>query len=164
MSYEAVRSDLPLVYSTVVAKDQTDIFGHLNTRHYMAIYDDAEWGMLDRLGMDKHYRQEHGVFDLAHHVRYDHEVLAGDEVSVHMRLLAKSASNKRVHYMLVMVNSRTGVVASTLEGLCMHTDLKTRRSSAFAPGPLQRIDDTIREHAALAWALPTSGCICADPK
>lgn len=109
--------------------------------------------------MSSEYLKTHGVFDLTHHVQYLREVRIGDTVQIYVRLIGRSASAKRLHFMLFMVNTRTQLVASMLEGLAMHTDLVERKSSSFTGNILAKIDEMIKQHNTFLWNAPLCGSI-----
>eukprot|EP01105_Mastigella_eilhardi_P027161 TRINITY_DN822_c0_g1_i4.p2 TRINITY_DN822_c0_g1~~TRINITY_DN822_c0_g1_i4.p2 ORF type:complete len:131 (+),score=36.86 TRINITY_DN822_c0_g1_i4:342-734(+) len=129
----------------------------------MAIYEKAEWMLLDVLGMGTdYYKAGGGVFNLTQHIDYLKEVRKGDTVAVHYRLLGRSTSKKRLRFVFVMVNTSAGVVASTLQCLCTHISLATRRSSAFPDRILATIEEHLAQHKALPFAEPPS-VLCMDP-
>jgi acyl-CoA thioester hydrolase len=142
-----------------VPPEWEDINGHVNVRHYLDLYNIAGDPMLERLGVGTAYfRAElRGFFDLEHHLWYLAEMHVGDEVSVHVRYLGRSA--KRFHGVVFVVNRTRGSVASVLEFVGSGADLQTRRTANFPPQVAERLDAMIAEHAVLPWAAPVCGSI-----
>src|SRR5689334_19023002 len=95
---------LPFLYRSVIPPEYEDMNGHMNVRHYMTIFDEAGYPMIDLLGMPPSYHEEHGTggFDLEHHLHYLNEVHIGDTIAVYLRFTGRSA--KRMHYLMFMVN------------------------------------------------------------
>ncbi len=150
---------LPQTYRVTVPEDYLDEMGHMNIRWYFAIYDRAAWGLFEHFGMTlEHYQQtQTGAFALKQFVQYLAEVLVGDTVVVHSRLVARSA--KRVHFMHFMWNETQNVLASTLEVLASHADLTVRRTAPFPAEIAALLDATIAEHGALRWQPPLCGVL-----
>lgn len=160
MKVSAVQArQLPCFRTAVIPPDYLDEMGHMNIRWYMALFDEAAWGLFGRFGLDAEYArtQQGGAFALTHHVRYLAEVHVGQQVSVHSRLLARSA--RRIQFMHFMVNDTTNVVAATLEVLGAHADLRARRMAPFPAAMAEAIDALIVGQAALVWPAPTCGVI-----
>lgn len=152
---------LPVFHRATIPSDYLDRMGHMNVRWYMALFDEAAWRYFDSLGMtETYYRENHaGGFALKHHVSYLAEVRVGESVTLHGRILGRSA--KRVHFMLFMVNETTGVLAATLEVLGSHADMRIRRTSPYPPDISARLDELLAEHSALDWDAPICGIIQA---
>ena len=142
-----------------VTADRLDSNGHMNVRHYMAIFDDAGTPALLDHGLPREWLAAHrrGVMDLSHHVRYLHEVMEDDDVSVHVRFLGRSS--KAVHWMCFMLNRTRSELAATLELLTIHVDLDARRATAWSEQAASALDIAIARDANRTWAAPVSGCI-----
>jgi acyl-CoA thioesterase FadM len=56
-----------------------------------------------------------------------------------------------------MLNETHDRLASTLEALVAHADLRVRRSTPFPPSLAARLEGVLAEHAALDWEAPLSG-------
>jgi hypothetical protein len=96
-SVEEVRL-LPCLLSQEIPAEFEDINGHVNIQHYLGLYDKAGWPFFALLGMDERYFTEgrKGIFDLEHHLFYLAEIHIGDRVSIHGRLLARTANASMV--------------------------------------------------------------------
>ena len=152
---------LERLYSTTIPKAYEDENGHMNVRWYMAVFDDAGYPMIERLGLTMDYHREHntGGFDLEHHLHYLNEIHIGDEVTVYLRLVERSA--KRLHYLMFMVNETRGNLASIFECVNSFADLSLRRTAPFPPEIAARIDEILKQHQALDWEAPVCGVMRA---
>jgi acyl-CoA thioester hydrolase len=156
---------LPGTARRLVPPEFGDANGHLNVRHYLALYDDAEWEIFERMGLGvEHARTDRrGMFALEQHLTYALEVDVGAEVSVHMRLLARSA--KVVHLVNYLADHTRGQVAGAIEVVDGYADLDTRRLTAFHPGPgLAALDAQLAADRGLDWRPATSGCLAVRPE
>eukprot|EP00727_Mastigamoeba_balamuthi_P005896 m51a1_g1926 putative 3-hydroxyacyl-CoA dehydrogenase (169) ;mRNA; r:874718-875347 len=154
---QALKAELFHLHTLTVTAAETDEYGHMNICHYMAIYNTSLWRLSDDLGIDAEYRKTYGTFNVEHHIRYLHEVRAGDTVSVYCRAVARSASRRKMQFVLLMLNERTGVVASTLEAMLVHIDMSTRRSCPMQDAPMCALDAMVSAHSALNWPAPIAG-------
>jgi acyl-CoA thioester hydrolase len=107
--------------------------------------------------MDIDYFQAHhsGVFALQHHIRYLAEVMPGDEIAIHGRLLG--VGPKRFHWMGFMLNETHDRLASTIEAVVAHADMRVRRIAPFPPELAARLNKMLAEHTAIDWQPPLSG-------
>jgi acyl-CoA thioester hydrolase len=150
---------LPSYLRQTVPDEYLDAMGHMNVRYYLALFDTAAWDFFARFGMDQAYydAKAGGAFALQHFINYLAEVHKGDELTIHARLIGRSA--KRVHFMMFMVNETQGKLAATLESLGSHADLTQRRTSPFPPDIAAQIDALLAEHNQLHWQAPICGVI-----
>jgi len=150
---------LPLYHRESIGPDYLDVMGHMNVRWYVALFDEAAWGFFASFGMDQEYyvRAHSGSFGLKQFIRYLAEVRQGETVAIRTRILGRSAS--RVHFMHFMLNETRERLASTMEVLSAHADLKLRRTSPFPPKIAARIDAILAEHQRLDWDAPLCGVI-----
>ena len=100
------------------------------------------------------------MFALEQHLTYRREVLVGDEVAVHLRLLARS--EKLVHLVSYLVNHTRQEVAASMEALEAYVAYDTRRAAPFSPGRpagprrLDRAADRAARARAVRLDLPRS--------
>ena len=150
---------LPTAYSVVVPPDYTDGNGHLNIARYMQLHSDGGWAYFARFGLSEESAAAGGptTFDVEHHVVYRREVLAGQEVSVHVRLVDRSET--ALHSIQFLVNRSTGEIANTHEAVSLSVALRTR-SVAPIPAQLTRaLDARLEQDRALPWQPPLSGAM-----
>lgn len=150
---------LPCLLRTTIPPEYSDENRHMNVRHYLALFDDAGYPLIERIGLTQEFyaRTQRGGFDLEHHIHYLNEVLIGDTVAVYARMLGRSA--KRMHYMMFMVNETRGNLAATFECVNSHADLAVRRTVAWPDEIASALDRLIAESDALGWAAPVCGVI-----
>lgn len=150
---------LPRHHDATITTTHLDSNGHMNVQWYMGLYDSAAWSLFARWGMDQAYWDagQAGIFALDQYVRYLHEVRLGQRVAVHARLLAMN--NRRVHYIMYMINESTGRLASTLEDVSAHVDLAQRRTTPFPPAVAARIADDLARQQALPWQAVLCGAM-----
>ena len=132
----------------------------MNVRHYLTIFDEAGYPMVDRLGLTPDYltANQVGGFDHEHHIHYINEVLVGESVAVYVRMVARSA--KRMHYLMFMVNESRGTLASIFECVNSFADLKIRRTAPWPPEIAAALDALIADSAA-DWSPPICGVMGA---
>ena len=150
---------LPAALVEVAPLEWQDGNGHVNVRRFFDLHMRGAHAALTAIGLDDDYRTSTGqsVFSVEQHIRYLDEVHVGDEVSVHLRWVARG--DKVLHAMSFVVDRTTGRVVNVLEMLEAHVDLTTRRACSWAPTLAARIDDAVRAHEELPWPAPTSGAV-----
>ncbi len=150
---------LPILYQGIVPAEYLDVMGHMNVRHYLALFDEAAWNFFAGFGMDQAYydSKQGGAFALQHFIHYRAEILQNDQLTIRGRMLGRS--EKRVHFMLFMVNETQGKLAAVLEDMGSHADLNQRRTSPFPPAIAANIDAILAEHQKLSWQAPVCGVI-----
>ena len=150
---------LPLLYCEAITEKYIDPNGHMNMRWYVTLLSEASWAQYDLIGMNAEYFQtgQGGGFTLKIFIQFMAEVNAGEAIAIRSRLLGRS--DKRLHYMMFMVNETTGKLACIGEGLDSHADLATRRTSPFPAQIAARIDALVAEHQRLDWDAPVCGAI-----
>ncbi|HIA46747.1 MAG TPA: thioesterase [Candidatus Hydrogenedentes bacterium] len=94
-------------------------------------------------------------------IDYNAEILAGDEITIHGRMV--DYSDKCMHNMYWMVNETRDKVSSTSEVLVGYADLEARRLTSFPPELTDRFDARIAESDELGWLPETSGAILLSP-
>lgn len=153
----AEASALPSAPAIRVGPETADANGHLNVRHYLATFDDAEWLLFAELGLDESGSSGGNVFALEQLLSYRREVLVGQEVSVHLRVVGHDA--RMLHVVSYLLNHDTREVAASIEGLEAYVDHTSRRMAPFPDDVAAALDRWAREHAALPWSPVLSGAI-----
>jgi acyl-CoA thioester hydrolase len=150
---------LPAAPRVPVPPEYGDANGHMNVRHHLALYDDAEWSLFDAFdaGTEATAAGEGGMFALEQTLSYRREVLVGDEVAVHLRLLGRTA--KLLHLVSYLLNHSRGEVAGSMEALEGYVDHGTRRLAPFPGAAGAKLDALVASHAALPWTPVLSGSI-----
>jgi acyl-CoA thioester hydrolase len=151
----------PACLRMTVPESYRDANGHMNVRWYAAIFDEAGDPLHERLGLTPEFHKAHGTgtMDLENHLHYLHEVMAGDDLAIFVRLVGCSA--KRFHYVMFMVNESRGKLSSIFECVNAFADLKVRRMAAFPREVAAKIEAEVRAGAALDWSPPICGAMRA---
>ena len=150
---------LPMYHRETIPESYLDVMGHMNVRWYMALFDTSVWNFFNSQGLDKNYfaQKQMGVFALKHFIQYFAEVKAGETVAMRIRLLGRT--EKRFHFMNVMINETTGKLSAILEVLGTHADLQLRKAVAMPQVISQKFDAKIAIDQQLDWEAPLSGAI-----
>ena len=106
---------------------ETDSFGHMNIRFYMAAFADAAWHLAHAMGMSPSYMRAEGrgIATVRTDLRYKRELLEGD--IWHIRSGFTRVGNSSFHFIQEMYNSETVLLASTYNGIAVHLDLDIRK-------------------------------------
>lgn len=157
-TYDEVLT-LPSGPRLIVPAEYGDTNGHLNVRYHLAIYDDAEWAIFERLGLGDEHAEAGigGIFALEQHLTYRREVLVGDEVSVQVRIIGRD--QRMIHLVHYLANHTHHEVAGSMEALNAYVDLQTRRLASFPAVSAEGLDGHITRAAALEWQPVLSGSI-----
>ena len=144
---EALR--LPAAPGRVVPAELGDGNGHMNVRSYLGIFDDAEWVLFDEFGAgnDASAAGTGGMFALEQHLNYRREVIVGDEVAVHLRLLDRS--DKLIHFVSYLLVHNRREVAASMEAVEAYVGYESRRATPFPPDAAAVIDEWIDRQRSL---------------
>ena len=129
-----------------------DSMGHLSTRHYMAMFDDASYHLLAECSgwtpnaSEGEWRGK-GWADVRHIVQYQAEVLAGSLIEIHGRV--EELGNSSVSYRLEMRELGKEVAAATFEAPLSACVTAPRAEALTAPGLL-------RKSSSSSWASAAS--------
>jgi acyl-CoA thioester hydrolase len=143
-----------------IPPDYQDHNGHMNVRHYLTLFDEAGFPMVEQLGLTPDYlaQTQSGGFDHEHHIHYLREVMVGDEVAIYVRMVGRSA--KRMHYLMFMVNETRGTLAALFECVNSFADLRARRTAPWPAAIAAALDDLIARSQA-DWPAPVCGVMSA---
>ena len=119
-------------YSGVAHTWLCDEMGHMNTRHYVGMFDDAMQHFMLLLGHNPTVDGERrlGWADVRHEIDYKAEVAEGALVHVDCEVLR--VGNSSITYRQIMVLSESGEIAAVNKATSVLFDLKRR---ATAPIP-----------------------------
>jgi len=122
-----------LTYRGTVYPWHCDQVGHMNVMWYVGKFDEATWNFAAQLGLTPSYLRQsnRGMAAVQQTIHYKRELLAGDVVEVHTRLL--ELREKVVRFAHEMRNSETGEIAATCELTGVHLDRQLRKACAFPP-------------------------------
>ena len=106
-----------------------DVIGHMTTRHYVAMFDDAAYHLLYTVFGWTGASDPDGKIgwsDARHVIEYKAEVLAGDVLVVRSGLTKVGTKSITIFY--EMTNLEKNEIAATLECVCVLIDLQARKS------------------------------------
>ena len=150
------RSDLePLFFAPFVSSVMRvepawiDYNGHLNMAYYNVLFDRAVDEAYELLGIGVDYvaKHRHSLYTAEVHVRYLHELHAGDAVRVTFQLLGYD--RKRLHYFEQLVHATEGFLSATSENLSIHVDMDGRKSASMPQHVLDRLEKMSASHGKL---------------
>src|SRR5207249_10662133 len=123
------------------------------------LFDRPLAGFLVSFGFDRAYCEAHDAssFVLEQHTRYLAEVLAGQQITIRTRALGRSA--KRLHFLQFLSVDATGVLATTVEFIASHMNMKIRRTSPFPAHLAEAYDRIVAAHSQLSWPAPVCGAM-----
>lgn len=144
----------------IVRPEWIDYNGHLNMAYYNVMFDhcvDAAFG----LGSD--YVREHqtSLFTVEAHITYARELKEGDRVRVNLQVL--DYDEKRVHFFQQMYNATEGYLAATAENMCVHVDMKVKKTAPMTDHMRTMIRDMYEAHKILARP-PQVGSVIGIPR
>ena len=150
-------AELPPLHRATIPTEYLDEMGHMNVMWYTYLFGQAVREMLIGVGFNRQYVETNqaGTFALEKHVRYLDETHVGDQVAVYVRVAGRS--EKRFHLVQFMVNETRQRLASIMETVGTHVDLRIRRSSPFPESIAAAFDDLIASHSELQWDSPVCG-------
>jgi acyl-CoA thioesterase FadM len=156
---EQISQLRPVCLRRTIPPEYLDSNNHMNMRWYVALFDDAGDTLHDHLGLTRELRRASGAgtMDLEHHTWFVNEVMAGSQICVYARMVARSA--KMMHYLMFMVNESTGKVAAHFECVNALVNLQARKTTPYPAEILERIDALLAEQSQLPWPPPTSGAM-----
>ncbi|KQY43647.1 MULTISPECIES: acyl-CoA thioesterase [Rhizobium/Agrobacterium group] len=123
-----------------------DVMGHMNVRHYAAMFDDASFQLLGHIaGAEGLADTSRGWADVRSEVEYKHETRAGALLTIHSRVI--KAGRSSVTFEQVMSGSLDGVVHAVNRTVSVRFDLIERTAVALDAGMLARVE-TLQAGAA----------------
>jgi acyl-CoA thioester hydrolase len=136
-------------YETDIRPEWIDYNGHMNVAYYVLVFDYATDAFWSYLGIGEEYlkRTNNSTFALESHIIYQGEVRLGDRVRVTSQLIGLDA--KRLHFFHRMYHAEKGYLAATLESVCLHVSLATRRAAPFPDDRQAFLDRVFAAHRSL---------------
>ncbi len=116
-------------YRGVVYPWHCDHQGHLNTMHYVGMFDMAFWHHISVLGFTRAYMQEQGTgfVDVKDTIEYKVEQPVGSLLVIESGLLRMG--NTSITALHRMRNTETGDIAATSEKISVYFDLNQRHKT-----------------------------------
>jgi acyl-CoA thioester hydrolase len=150
---------LPAVARTTVGPDMIDANDHVNVAHYLLLATAGVGTRWEQLGMGLAHIESSGAtqFTAEYHLRYLSELLLGDRVTTHVRLLGRG--ERSVHAMAYVVDEGRDRLAFTAELIALQVSTATRRTVPFGPQERSLIDAAVAADEALPWPATTCGAM-----
>lgn len=127
------------VYKGVAHPWLCDVMGHMTTRHYVAMFDDASYHFLsEAFGWRAEDSSVPGWADVKHVIEYNDEVAAGCLLEIKAGIVRIGGKSVTLRY--EMHNLSKGAVAATLESTSVYFDLTARKAVS--------IPESLKERAA----------------
>jgi acyl-CoA thioester hydrolase len=120
------------LHRTIVMPAQCDAYGHLNVRHYAAMFDEAGWHMLSKSGVSLASLRSRGLGSVVATLTIDfhHELTAGQLVLVTGALTRVGRKSFSYVMRLYEADSMTHCATQRTVEVCFDT---TRRIAALLP-------------------------------
>ncbi len=134
-----------------------DVNGHLNIRHYVGIASEGLDESLNACGIPQNWPTVagSGIFSAEHHMLYLAELRTGDQISVRVRLLARS--ERAMHVLVYLLDDTHRRISYVMEEIFLHVDMDSRRTAPWPEDVAAMLDARVAEHAALSLPAPVSG-------
>jgi acyl-CoA thioester hydrolase len=124
-----------------------DVMGHMNVRHYAAMFDDASFQLLGHIaGTEGLAHTSRGWADVRSEVEYKHETKAGALLTIRSRVV--KAGRSSVTFEQVMAGSLDGVVHAVNRTVSVRFDLVERVAVALDADMRTRAEALQAEAAA----------------
>ncbi|MET2827120.1 acyl-CoA thioesterase [Mesorhizobium shangrilense] len=116
-----------------------DRMGHVNVRHYAAMFDDASFQLLGHIaGQDDNQASEAGWADVRTEIDYRHETKAGALITIHSHVVKIGRTS--ITFEQVMSGTLDGMVHAVSRTTSVRFDLAARASVP--------LEDAMRERAS----------------
>ena len=125
-----------VTYAGVVHPWMCDTMGHLNVRHYVAMFDDASFQLLGRVTGKEDPEAGLGWADVRMEIDYKHETPVGTLVTIRSRVEKVGASS--LTYAHEMSGTLDGVVHALMRTVTVRFDLRRRGKVELDPATRER--------------------------
>ena len=117
-----------LTYRGTVYPWHCDHMGHMNVMWYVGKFDEATWFLLSQLGLTAAVLRENsrGMVAVEQTLQYRRELLAGDVINIHSRVL--ELKEKSIRFQHEMRKDDSDEVAATTTLVGVHIDTTVRRA------------------------------------
>jgi acyl-CoA thioester hydrolase len=118
-----------VVNKSIAQPWECDVMGHMTTRFYVAMFDDASYHFLFTVfgwTISGHDSRKFGWADVRHVIEYKSEVSAGDVLET--RAYLQKLGTKSFTVVYEMVDLAKDEVVATQESICVFFDLEARQA------------------------------------
>jgi acyl-CoA thioester hydrolase len=127
-----------VTYAGVAHAWMCDEMGHLNVRHYVAMFDDASFQLLGRIAGPDADKARFGWADVRMEIDYRHETAAGTLVTIHSYV--EKIGNSSVTYHHVLTGTIDAIVRAQGRITTVRFDLAARSKVAIDEGCRKRAE------------------------
>jgi acyl-CoA thioester hydrolase len=128
-----------VTYAGVVHPWMCDAMGHLNVRHYVAMFDDASFQLLGRVTGKEDPEAGLGWADVRMEIDYKHETAVGALVTVYSRV--EKVGTSSLTYLHEMRGTLDNVLHAQMRTVTVRFDLNRRSKIHLDPATKQRAMD-----------------------
>jgi acyl-CoA thioester hydrolase len=125
-----------VTYAGVVHPWMCDAMGHLNVRHYVAMFDDASFQILGRIAGSEDAGSGLGWADVHMEIDYKHETAVGALVTVYSRV--EKVGTSSLTYLHEMRGTLDNVLHAQMRTVTVRFDLRKRSKIHLDPATRQR--------------------------
>ena len=125
-----------VTYAGVVHPWMCDTMGHLNVRHYVAMFDDASFQLLGRVTGKEDPEAGLGWADVRMEIDYKHETPVGTLVTIRSRV--EKVGTSSLTYLHEMSGTLDGVVHALMRTVTVRFDLRRRGKVELDPATRER--------------------------
>jgi acyl-CoA thioester hydrolase len=118
-----------VTYAGVAHPWMCDEMGHLNVRHYVAMFDDASFQILGRIAGPDVDKTRNGWADVRMEIDYRHETSAGSLVTIYSRV--EKIGTSSVTYVHMLEGTLDGIVRAEARTTTVRFDLIARSKVAL---------------------------------
>jgi acyl-CoA thioester hydrolase len=118
-----------VTYAGVAHPWMCDEMGHLNVRHYVAMFDDASFQILGRIAGPDVDKTRMGWADVRMEIDYRHETSAGSLVTIYSRV--EKIGTSSVTYVHMLEGTLDGIVRAEARTTTVRFDLIARSKVAL---------------------------------
>lgn len=130
------------LYFGIVHPWLCDVMGHLTTRHYMAMFDEASYQLLSistGWSADSEAWKDKGWADIRHEINYKAELKVGSLIEISGQISNIGRSSLSLEY--EMKSRTSGQLAATMDAKTVFFDLKNRCAIPVTDEIRGRIED-----------------------
>lgn len=129
------ETDYFISYRGTIPEEVIDPNGHMNVSGFDRLFDTAENALFDALDLSWSYvkRTRMSLFRLEKFVRYETELLVGQEIETRSRILG--TDGRKLHHFHEIMNLASGRRAAVFDCLALHVSLDERRARPLPEGP-----------------------------
>lgn len=151
------------IYRTDIVPEWIDYNGHLRDAYYSLIVSLAADALMDRVGLDEHYRSRThcSLYTLEMHMHFLREVKRTDTVDVSVRILG--ADRKRIHAAFDMRVARYAEPVATAELMLLHVHQGIQpKAHPFSPEVIEALGKIAEDSNTGARVSSTAGAKASD--